>query len=200
MRDLRDRLLRMLRRVVSIEMHVNHGSYLVCLSFVFIDPSTCPSSLQYFGLVILMFLGEFMLGTLAFIFREHLAKSLKDELLFGIEKHYNLTREPGTLPAIWDHIHTEVDTLLEREIHNLEKVVLSFFFFTKKSVKNFSSTAAACGITRIGSESTPGRRRTACPIPVACRENGIAVASTPRGVTRSSGTRKAARQLFKCGW
>lgn len=70
-----------------------------------------------------------MLGTLAFIFREHLAKSLKDELLFGIEKHYNLTREPGTLPAIWDHIHTEVDTLLEREIHNLEKVVLSFFFF-----------------------------------------------------------------------
>lgn len=129
MRDLRDRLLRMLRRVVSIEMHVNHGSYLVCLSFVFIDPSTCPSSLQYFGLVILMFLGEFMLGTLAFIFREHLAKSLKDELLFGIEKHYNLTREPGTLPAIWDHIHTEVDTLLEREIHNLEKVVLSFFFF-----------------------------------------------------------------------
>lgn len=54
-----------------------------------------------------------MLGTLAFIFREHLAKSLKDELLFGIEKHYNLTREPGTLPAIWDHIHTEVDTLLK---------------------------------------------------------------------------------------
>ena len=72
-----------------------------------------PPSLQYFGLVILMFLGEFMLGTLAFIFREHLAKSLKDELLFGIEKHYNLTREPGTLPAIWDHIHTEVDTLLK---------------------------------------------------------------------------------------
>lgn len=57
-----------------------------------------------------MFLGESMLGTLAFIFREHLSKSLKDELLFGIEKHYNLTREPGTLPAIWDHIHTEVRT------------------------------------------------------------------------------------------
>lgn len=57
-----------------------------------------------------MFLGEFMLGTLAFIFREHLAKSLKAELLYGIEKHYNVTREPGTLPAIWDHIHTEVRT------------------------------------------------------------------------------------------
>lgn len=90
-----------------------------------------------------------------------------------------------------------------RKIHNLEKILLifSFFFFlAKKSAKNFSSTAAACGITRIGSESTLGRRRTACPIRVACRENGIAVASTPRGVTRSSGTRKAARQLFKCGW
>lgn len=80
-----------------------------------------------------MFLGEFMLGTLAFIFREHLAKSLKDELLFGIEKHYNLTREPGTLPAIWDHIHTEVD----KEIHNLEKKsrVILFLFSLKKSVK-----------------------------------------------------------------
>lgn len=55
-----------------------------------------------------MFLAEFMLGTLAFVFREHLARSLKEELLYGIEKHYNVTREPGTLPAVWDHIHTEV--------------------------------------------------------------------------------------------
>lgn len=57
-----------------------------------------------------MFLAEFMLGTLAFVFREHIARSLKDELLYGIEKHYNDTREPGTLPAMWDHIHTEVLT------------------------------------------------------------------------------------------
>ena len=63
---------------------------------------------QYFSLVILVFLGEFMLGALAFVFREHLARSLKDELLFGIHKHYNVTREPGTLPAVWDHIHEEV--------------------------------------------------------------------------------------------
>lgn len=55
-----------------------------------------------------MFLAEFMLGTLAFVFREHLARSLKEELLYGIEKHYNVTREPGTLSAMWDHIHTEV--------------------------------------------------------------------------------------------
>lgn len=71
-----------------------------------------------------MFLGEFMLGTLAFIFREHLAKSLKDELLFGIEKHYNLTREPGTLPAIWDHIHTEVEKFII-----WKKSCLFFFLF-----------------------------------------------------------------------
>jgi len=67
-----------------------------------------PVNFQYFSLVILMFLAEFMLGTLAFVFREHLARSLKEELLYGIEKHYNITREPGTLSAMWDHIHTEV--------------------------------------------------------------------------------------------
>lgn len=64
-----------------------------------------------------MFLAEFMLGTLAFIFREHLARSLKEELLFGIERHYNLTREPGTLPAVWDHIHTEVITMYNETLY-----------------------------------------------------------------------------------
>lgn len=63
---------------------------------------------QYFGLVMLMFLAEFMLGTLAFTFRAHLARNLKQELLYGIEKHYNLTKEPGTIPVIWDHIQSEV--------------------------------------------------------------------------------------------
>lgn len=61
-----------------------------------------------------MFLAEFMLGTLAFAFRENLARSMKEELLYGIEKHYNITREPGTLSTMWDHIHTEVGTHLNR--------------------------------------------------------------------------------------
>ncbi|OAD61233.1 Tetraspanin-9 [Eufriesea mexicana] len=85
-----------------------------CVTFVIAFFGCCGAWFQsrcmlitYFGLVILMFLGEFMLGTLAFVFREHLAKSLKDELLFGIEKHYNITSEPGTLPAIWDNIQSE---------------------------------------------------------------------------------------------
>lgn len=61
----------------------------------------------------MIFLAEFMVGTLSFIFREHLTRSLKAELLYGIEKHYNVTREPGTLPAVWDHIHEEVIVLIK---------------------------------------------------------------------------------------
>ncbi|XP_011702924.1 PREDICTED: tetraspanin-9 isoform X1 [Wasmannia auropunctata] len=85
-----------------------------CVTFVIAFFGCCGAWFQsrcmlitYFSLVILMFLAEFMLGTLAFVFREHLARSLKEELLYGIEKHYNVTREPGTLSAMWDHIHTE---------------------------------------------------------------------------------------------
>lgn len=89
-----------------------------CLTFVIAFFGCCGAWFQsrcmlitYFGLVMLMFLAEFMLGTLAFTFRAHLSRSLKQELLFGIEKHYNvtynITKEPGTIPVIWDHIHTE---------------------------------------------------------------------------------------------
>lgn len=76
---------------------------------------------QYFGLVMLMFLAEFMLGTLAFTFRAHLSRSLKQELLYGIEKHYNLTKEPGTIPVIWDHIQSEVRRYSSRSESNAVK-------------------------------------------------------------------------------
>ncbi|XP_046743214.1 tetraspanin-9 [Diprion similis] len=85
-----------------------------CVTFVVAFFGCCGAWFQsrcmlitYFSLVILMFLAEFMMGTLAFVFREHLSKSFKEELQFGIENHYNATTEPGTLPAVWDHIHTE---------------------------------------------------------------------------------------------
>ncbi|EZA50586.1 tetraspanin-9 [Ooceraea biroi] len=85
-----------------------------CVTFVIAFFGCCGAWFQsrcmlitYFSLVILMFLAEFMLGTLAFAFRENLARSMREELLYGIEKHYNITREPGTLSTMWDHIHTE---------------------------------------------------------------------------------------------
>lgn len=86
-----------------------------------------------------MFLAEFMLGTLAFVFREHLARSLKEELLYGIEKHYNVTREPGTLSAMWDHIHTEVCLIkiFEKDTHKLLQIYASYQFISKKLLSKY---------------------------------------------------------------
>lgn len=58
----------------------------------------------------MLFLAEFMLGALTFVFREQVSRSVQEELLLGIHKHYNVTREPGTLPALWDHIHQGVSS------------------------------------------------------------------------------------------
>ena len=97
--------IRIIKRLLKISKLVKRCLILLIIGRENVDTSC---NFQYFSLVILMFLAEFMLGTLAFVFREHLARSLKEELLYGIEKHYNITREPGTLSAMWDHIHTEV--------------------------------------------------------------------------------------------
>lgn len=62
--------------------------------------------ITYFSLVIFMFVVEFVFATLAFVFREHLSHSLRQELLTGIRDHYNST-PPNSLEKIWDHIHNE---------------------------------------------------------------------------------------------
>nr|CAD7441907.1 unnamed protein product [Timema bartmani] len=62
---------------------------------------------QYFSLVIFMFLFEFLIATLAFVFRENLGHVLREELKTGIELHYNAT-QPNSLDSIWTHIHEEV--------------------------------------------------------------------------------------------
>nr|CAD7194186.1 unnamed protein product [Timema douglasi] len=61
---------------------------------------------QYFSLVIFMFLFEFLIATLAFVFRENLGHVLREELKTGIELHYNATH-PNSLDSIWTHIHEE---------------------------------------------------------------------------------------------
>lgn len=53
---------------------------------------------------------EFMLATLAFVFREKLGLTMKDELLQGIEEHY-LNPPDNGMEVIWDHIQKEVIVL-----------------------------------------------------------------------------------------
>lgn len=66
---------------------------------------------QYFSLVILMFLIEFILATLAFIYRDDLNYLLKEELRDGIRFHYRNETENG-LETIWSRIHTKVSKLI----------------------------------------------------------------------------------------
>lgn len=58
-----------------------------------------------------MFVAEFLMGSLAFIFRESLRHTLKEELQNGLRHHYNITASgPNSLIAIWDNLQKQVRT------------------------------------------------------------------------------------------
>ncbi|KAI9589560.1 tetraspanin-9 [Glossina fuscipes] len=62
----------------------------------------------YFMLIVLLFVSEFLIGSLAFIFRGGFGRTLANELRFGIENHYNVS-DRGSIIApsvatIWDNI------------------------------------------------------------------------------------------------
>lgn len=74
--------------------------------------------ITYFSLVVFMFVVEFMMGSIAFVFRNHLAHTLKEELIDGMRYHYNVTTSgPNSLVAIWDHLQTEFHCC---GVHNYE--------------------------------------------------------------------------------
>lgn len=62
--------------------------------------------ITYFSLVIFMFLFEFAIATLAFVYRERITDMLKDELRDGIEHHYRNSTDNG-LAMIWGHTQTQ---------------------------------------------------------------------------------------------
>lgn len=53
-----------------------------------------------------MFLIEFSCATLAFTFRKHLSYTFKQELVHGIEMHYDTSEENG-LRVLWDKLQSE---------------------------------------------------------------------------------------------
>ncbi|XP_022901657.1 tetraspanin-9 [Onthophagus taurus] len=65
--------------------------------------------ITYFSLVVCMFLAEFLVGSLAFIYREKIGHVLKEELRNGIQHHYNINdTQPNSLGSIWDKIQTDL--------------------------------------------------------------------------------------------
>lgn len=62
--------------------------------------------ITYFVLIVFLFLSEFLIGSIAFLFRGGLSRTLANELRFGIERHYNASDRGGlaapSVAAIWD--------------------------------------------------------------------------------------------------
>lgn len=67
-----------------------------------------------------MFVVEFILGSLAFVFRKGLGHRLVIELQDGLKHHYNITAQgPNSLVTIWDHLQTEVNIRLLFSIYSV---------------------------------------------------------------------------------
>lgn len=56
--------------------------------------SLSPTS-QYFSLIILLFLSEFIVGALVFVFRSGISRAITMDIKDGIVKHYNGTDRGG---------------------------------------------------------------------------------------------------------
>lgn len=73
---------------------------------------TSTSLVQYFSLVIVLFLSEFLIGSIAFVFRGGIARMVANEMKHSIEKHYNASDRGNLLApsvaAIYDHLQTEL--------------------------------------------------------------------------------------------
>ncbi|XP_066146752.1 tetraspanin-9 isoform X2 [Euwallacea fornicatus] len=85
------------------------GAVTITLSFF----ACCGSWLQsrcmlitYFSLVVMMFVAEFLLGSLAFVYRDNIKHTFTEKLQDGLRHHYNMTQNPNNLVDVWDEIQT----------------------------------------------------------------------------------------------
>ncbi|ENN74377.1 tetraspanin-9 [Dendroctonus ponderosae] len=83
------------------------GALTIVLSFF----ACCGSWLQsrcllitYFILVVLMFIAEFVLGSLAFVYRDTIKHTFTEKLQDGLSHHYNMSQSPNNLLQVWDDV------------------------------------------------------------------------------------------------
>lgn len=66
---------------------------------------------QYFSLIIVLFLSEFIVGALVFVFRSGISRAVTMDIKDGIVKHYNSSDRGGmispSVSAIWDRVQME---------------------------------------------------------------------------------------------
>lgn len=69
-------------------------------------------SFQYFSLIIVLFLSEFIVGALVFIFRTGISRAVTMDIKDGIIKHYNSTDRGGmispSVSSIWDRVQMQL--------------------------------------------------------------------------------------------
>lgn len=58
--------------------------------------------ITYFSLVVFLFVLEFLMSAVGFLFRGNLGHSLREELRVGITEHYSIN-PPSGLAVMWDH-------------------------------------------------------------------------------------------------
>lgn len=66
----------------------------------------------YFSLIILLFLSEFIVGALVFVFRSGISRAITMDIKDGIVKHYNGTDRGGmispSVSSIWDKVQSDL--------------------------------------------------------------------------------------------
>ncbi|KAH8289700.1 hypothetical protein KR054_009570 [Drosophila jambulina] len=106
----------------------------------------------YFMLIVMLFMSEFLVGSIAFLFRGGLGRTLANELRFGIERHYNVS-DRGSLvapsvSAIWDSVQQSVSRV--------------FLFVKKETPIPFSFQFECCGVSSYEDwydiQTWPGKR------------------------------------------
>lgn len=91
---------------------VSHSSKQLLLSFINLYFTIFPHALKYFSLIIILFLSEFIVGALVFVFRSGISRALTMDIKDGIVKHYNTTDRGGmvspSVSAIWDKVQVDL--------------------------------------------------------------------------------------------
>ncbi|CRK90769.1 CLUMA_CG004461, isoform A [Clunio marinus] len=69
-------------------------------------------AVEYFALIIFLFLSEFIVGALVFVFHSGISRAITMDIKDGIVKHYNSTDRGGmiapSVSAIWDKVQREL--------------------------------------------------------------------------------------------
>ncbi|KAG5682774.1 hypothetical protein PVAND_012106 [Polypedilum vanderplanki] len=91
------------------------GSLSIVISFFgccgsFFESRCCL--IIYFSLIIVLFLSEFIVGALMFVFRSGISRAITMDIKDGIEKHYNSSDSGGlitpSVSGIWDRVQMEL--------------------------------------------------------------------------------------------